>query len=52
MYAKSGKRALIEIERTKDEIAATKTDMVVAFFQNKATRNITKMPGVNKPVNS
>ena len=38
------------MERTKDEIAATRTDMVVAFFQNKATRNITKIPGVNKAV--
>ena len=25
-------------------------EVVVAFFQNKATRNITSIPGVNKPV--
>ncbi len=35
---------------TTDRIAATKTERVVAFFQNKATKNITKIPGVNNPV--
>ena len=30
-------------------IAATKTLKVVAFFQNKATKKITKIPGVKNP---
>ncbi len=34
----------------RDEIAATKTDNVVAFFQKRATKKITNIPGVNNPV--
>ncbi len=34
----------------RDEIAATKTDSVVAFFQKRATKKITNIPGVNNPV--
>ena len=33
-----------------ESIAAIRTESVVAFFQNNATRNMTKIPGVNKPV--
>lgn len=47
---KSGNRSLIAIERTKEKIAATRTDIVVAFFQNNAAKKMTKIPGVNKPV--
>ena len=31
-------------------MAATSTLNVVAFFQNKATKKITKIPGVKNPV--
>jgi hypothetical protein len=37
-------------DKIKDIIAATKTLKVVAFFQNKATKKITKIPGVKNPV--
>ena len=37
-------------DKIKDIIAATKTLKVVAFFQNKATKNITKIHGVKNPV--
>ena len=40
------------MDRTKEEIAATRTDMVVAFFQKSATKKMTRMPGVKRPVNS
>ena len=50
MYGKSGKDAWMNIDITTESIAATRTERVVAFFQNKATRNITSIPGVNKPV--
>ena len=50
IYDNSGKTALINIERTRDNIAATITDNVVAFFQKRATKKITSIPGVNSPV--
>jgi hypothetical protein len=40
----------MEKDRTKDMIAATNTLSVVAFFQNKATKKITKIQGVKNPV--
>ncbi len=46
----SGKTKLITIDKTNEDIAATKVDKVVALFQNNATKNITNIPGVNKPV--
>jgi hypothetical protein len=50
MYEKSGRRFSIAADNISDDMAATSTDRVVAFFQNKATKNITNIPGVNKPV--
>ena len=37
-------------DKTSEVIAATSTPSVVAFFQNSATKNITKIPGVKNPV--
>ena len=50
MYGNSGKVKLITTDKTNEDIAATNVDRVVALFQNKATKNITNIPGVNKPV--
>ena len=52
MYAKSGKKYLNVSDIATEAIAVINTDKVVAFFQNKATKKIIKIPGVNKPVNS
>ena len=41
----SGKFPLIKIEANSDIAAATITDKEVAFFQKRATRNITTIPG-------
>ena len=38
------------MDKIKEANAATKTERLVAFFQNRATRKITKMPGVKNPV--
>ena len=40
----------ISKDKINDIIAATKTLKVVALFQNRATKNITRMPGVKNPV--
>ena len=37
-------------DRKSETMAATITLKVVAFFQNNATKNITKIPGVKNPV--
>ena len=50
MKGYSGKTRKINKDKIKDMIAATKTLKVVAFFQNKATKKITKIPGVKNPV--
>ena len=50
MYGTSGKIKLITIDQTSEDTAATSVDKVVALFQNKATKNITNIPGVNNPV--
>ena len=50
MKGYSGKKRNLNRDKIKDMIAATKTLKVVAFFQNKATRKITKIPGVKNPV--
>ena len=52
MNGYSGKAFQIIIVYVNDVAAGTKTDIVVAFFQNNATKNITRIPGVKKPVNS
>ena len=46
----SGKKRKIDKDKIRDVIAATRTLKVVAFFQNKATKKITKIPGVKNPV--
>ena len=46
----SGANKYIPKERNSEAIAATKTERLVAFFQNRATKNITNIPGVKKPV--
>ena len=46
----NGKTRNINKDKIRDIIAATRTLKVVAFFQNKATRKITKIPGVKNPV--
>ena len=43
-------KKIIKIDKINEDIAATNVDRVVALFQNKATRNITKIPGVKRPV--
>jgi hypothetical protein len=50
MYGNSGNNVPIEKDIKTDSIAAIRTDIDVAFFQNNATRKITKIPGVNIPV--
>ena len=50
MYGSSGKVKLIKTDKTNEDIAATNVDRVVALFQNKATKNITNIPGVKRPV--
>ena len=52
MNGTEGKKYQIKSESAKDIKAATKTDCVVAFLENKANRNITTMPGVKNKVNS
>ena len=52
MYARSGNPIFIATDKTTDAMAAVRTERAVAFFQNKATKNITKIPGVKRPVNS
>ena len=44
------KNKKIPNDRKSETIAATRTLKVVAFFQNKATKNMTKIPGVKNPV--
>jgi phosphoribosylanthranilate isomerase len=50
MNGYSGKKRKIDKDKIRDVIAATRTLKVVAFFQNKATKKITKIPGVKNPV--
>ena len=38
------------MDKIREAKAATNTERLVAFFQNNATRNITRMPGVKNPV--
>ena len=38
------------MEANKEISAAIKTDIDVAFFQNRATKNITTIPGEKYPV--
>ena len=45
MNGSSGKFPLIKIEANSDIAAATMTDKEVAFFQKRATMNITTIPG-------
>ena len=52
MNGTEGKKYQIKSESAKDIKAATKTDCVVAFLENKANKNITTMPGVKNKVNS
>ena len=49
--ANSGITNFIARDKTTEEMAQP-TESVVAFLQNNATKNITKIPGVNRPVNS
>ena len=50
MNGYSGNTKKIPKDRKSETIAATRTLKVVAFFQNNATKNITKIPGVKNPV--
>ena len=50
MYGNSGKVKLITTDKTNEDIAATNVDRVVALFQNKATKNMTNIPGEKYPV--
>ena len=40
----------MNIDKAREVNAALSTDNVVAFGQNRATKNITKIPGVKNPV--
>ena len=49
MNGKSGANKKIKNDKTNDVIAAIRTLKVVARFQKRATRKITRIPGVKNP---
>ena len=50
MNGNSGANKKIKNDKISDVIAAIRTLKVVALFQKRATRKITKIPGVKNPV--